>query len=826
MNSLKGYPSRKGYEFLMSDKVNAVGTFVTFFLKNGNERTLILKNVKTGEELLFPNVHTEPVLTDHFMICYNYNKKELYKINLENYQRDELKGVSEYHWIDQYKKMIVYNDSTNTLKIINENLVECSRITNVRKYYISPKKESIVAIANNNQLAICKLKIDYSFSLLKLKKFPTVKTIKWSPNESLIYLVSREGSNFGVSVVKNKKITSVYNGSLIDTVKKTIIDTLFSNVRVFSDRRLGFGVKRIKNDVVAYEPEIWLGASKNLSPATDKKKNEQLQLAILDLYDQKLYNLADSSKLLQFAVNYGGQQVFAYEELDDYSKYIPDINVYKYSDDLKQRIFFDVFPGHRTRSFNVENKKGLFYLKDSLWYHYNGESDKVKSLTRSNEAVFGINNTRFHFKQNDLVRQSIISYDKNKVLFNDFYDIWFYNLKTSTSERKTRGKEQGRHYSLAGLILNKDYESWTWSTEKKLQKTNDLLLQWRSIDFVEEGVALMKTDGEIVQLIKDRARFTQLFRNGNLITYKKERADTPPELYLFNLDTKEEILLYKSNIWDETAKKSKSEYIKFRDAHGNMIGAIVRLPIGYQKEYLYPTIFSIYEDKSESQHYYESPFKNDDIGFNHRHYTEAGYIVVEPDIYYEYGSPGNSATECVLSALDHISALYSVDVKNVGLIGHSFGGYETNYIISQTNRFKTAVSGAGISDIISWYLSVNPASHRPEFWRYPEQSFRMKNGLFDILPKYLQNSPILESHKVTTPLLLWAGKEDYHVNWNQSVEMFLALKKQQKNVNLILYPNEKHILSTQNAKTDLKIKIKSWFDFYLKDSEKPLWLKE
>lgn len=814
-----------GYEFLVSDKVNTSGTFVTFFLKKHNEKTLVLKNIKTGVELRFSNVHKEPILTDRFMICYNYKNRELYRISLKDYSKDTLKDVADYSWINRYGKLLVYSSNSRILKLTDGNLNECSRLSDVVQYHLSPDQGSIVALSSKT-VAVCTLVAGCDYSEVKLPDYLRIKTVKWSPDGSQFYLVGNNSHRFEVNVLNSKKITPVFSGSLTDSVSKTQIDTLFSHVRMLSHELMSFGSRRIAAQTEKYVPEIWLGDSENLRPSIDKKKDALVQLGILNLKNRTFRNLHDSSKILQFSVNHGGNEVFAYEEKDDYSKFIPDIHVYRYSTDLCHRYFFSAFSGQGVRIFNIKDIEALFYIKEGKWYYHDMGTDTAFSLTNNSKAVFYIPDTTFHIKQNEPRAQSIISYGKNKVLFNDFYDVWIFAVKNKTSHRITTGREEQRVYSVAALNARTDYEPWSWSSEIKLPYADDLLLQWRSVDFTEEGVALLKKNGKIIQLFNDRARYTQIFRNGNLITYRKERADTPPELYLFDLKTNTETLLYKSNKWDVAAGSSTTEYVKWRDRNGKVVGAVVRLPAGYDSTKSYPTIFSIYEDKSEAQHYYNSPFENDVSGFNYRHYTAKGYIVVEPDIYYEYGSPGSSATNGVLGALNKVSDLYSVDVANVGLIGHSFGGYETNFIVSQTNRFKAAVSGAGIADIVSWYLSVNPTTHRPEFWRYPAQSFRMKLGLFDIKDRYLENSPILQSDKVETPLLLWSGKEDYHVNWNQSVEMFLALKKQRKDVNLLLYHGEQHTLYGEKSKKDLKEKVMSWFDYYLKNSDKPEWLKE
>src|SRR5690606_15547735 len=117
-------------------------------------------------------------------------------------------------------------------------------------------------------------------------------------------------------------------------------------------------------------------------------------------------------------------------------------------------------------------------------------------------------------------------------------------------------------------------------------------------------------------------------------------------------------------------------------------------------------------------------------GFNYHDYVGDSYIVIEPDIYYTYGDPGGSILSYIIEALDQLEDKVAIDRDNMGIIGHSFGGYEINYILTATDIFKAAVSGAGIADIVNWYFSVNWARKRPEFWRYYEESFRIGKGFF------------------------------------------------------------------------------------------------
>jgi len=113
---------------------------------------------------------------------------------------------------------------------------------------------------------------------------------------------------------------------------------------------------------------------------------------------------------------------------------------------------------------------------------------------------------------------------------------------------------------------------------------------------------------------------------------------------------------------------------------------------------------------------------------------------------------------------------------------------------------------------------------KPDMWRMENQQFRMGVSLFDNPERYKINSPIRQIKNIHTPLLLISGKEDYQVNWQQSVYMFLGMKRLNKQVSLLLYPKEGHQILKKENVIDMDSKIKDWFDHFLKDSKKPEWL--
>lgn len=159
-----------------------------------------------------------------------------------------------------------------------------------------------------------------------------------------------------------------------------------------------------------------------------------------------------------------------------------------------------------------------------------------------------------------------------------------------------------------------------------------------------------------------------------------------------------------------------------------------------------------------------------------------------------------------------------------GLLGHSFGGYETNFILTQSNLFAAAISGSGVSDMIHEYFTINSDHLKPEIWRFENQQFRMNRSFYQDKDSYLRNSPILNAEKINTPLLTWTGKNDQTVKPEQTMAFFVALRRLQKTHIMLQYPNEQHSLSSDIAQEDLSRKTIEWFDYYLKKEKPADWI--
>lgn len=190
-----------------------------------------------------------------------------------------------------------------------------------------------------------------------------------------------------------------------------------------------------------------------------------------------------------------------------------------------------------------------------------------------------------------------------------------------------------------------------------------------------------------------------------------------------------------------------------------------------------------------------------------------GYAVFMPDAPLETGNPLQQLGEMVLPGVDKVIEMGIADAERLGLMGHSYGGYCVNCLITQTTRFSAAVSIAGISNLISLYGSITKdGSDGWTGWAESGQG-AMGGTLWEFPKRYIENSPVFYLDKLETPLLLIQGGEDI-VPLGQAEEIFSGLRRLGKEVVLARYLGADHwhgFWSYENV-VDFWQRVIAWFD--------------
>lgn len=820
-----GQANHDSIEKLINGKVNDSGSALTYFISKNGIVYLNLYHTKSGELTQFRDIHSEIVLNDKIWLGWKSAERTLYKVDLKTGIKEVLPTVDRYEWFPEKSLILVFDKIKKTLQLRDENFKTIYIISDVHSYEVSPEQKQILVLLEDNRVELVNLDArKVSISKVKLR-FPTkeVKKIKWNPFEEYFYLFSTNTEMLTVYRLADNDLKQVGETSLIDT-RNSYVDTSFRNLEFIDKKTVIFGVKALTkpNNNVS---QVWIGSSKGITPVIEKAYTNNLQAAVMNLTTGTKISLFEVGKIKVFKIHPYSRAIYSYEknELEDFTKQFAPIKVYQYDLDNRQKELLGEFRGHSSYFVNSGLTTDLFYFKDNEWFVYDGKRKEHTHLTRGMRHKFYDDRNEFLDGTDFIPNQQLPSYQGQWIIFESTSDIWFYDPMSRKFKQKTNGVSQKRSYSLTTSSTDPTYNTLYWSANVKT-RSNNLLLNWQSDDLESEGLSLLKENGKIQDLIQDKAKFSQAVQSQRFVTYVKENADRPPALYILNKDLRREILVYQSNKNDTVVSQTK--YITWVNEEGQCRGAVVRFPKKYDSTLKYPAVVNIYQKKYMLRHKYVNAFQLESGSINYRRYTEDGYFVIEPDIYYELGATGQSAYSCVNTAVDQVLLHTSIDPNRIGIIGHSFGGYQTNFILTQTNRFKAAVSSSSVFDLESFYLTINWETLKPDMWRMENQQFRMGKGMYEDRDLYRNNSPSVFIENVTTPILIVTGGQDYQVNYQQSFMMFLALKRLNKEVNLLLYPEEAHTIRELNARKDYNIKIKEWFDYKLKEVEKPKWLKE
>ena len=457
----------------------------------------------------------------------------------------------------------------------------------------------------------------------------------------------------------------------------------------------------------------------------------------------------------------------------------------------------------------------IAYFNNGNWWVYEPETNKRICLTCGTDAKW---DNAFTNAMPPAQPYGIAGWgsDGKSLLVYDSHDIWLISTDKKYRQRLTKGLTTGMVYRVAG-------EGFTYAMQD-ITGGKSFVFHGKSLIDNSEDYFWYNAKKGPRRLTSEKGLVRQIRKTtGGEFAYIWERYDTPSRIYRVRLDEQQAQEIVRTNEIQERYLWGHSELISFTTRNGSAKAALF-YPAGYEKGKKYPMVTYIYEELSGKLHQYSTPLHRGPVGFNVTEYTLNGYLVLMPDIHYQDGNPGISASESVVAAVDEVVRMGIADPGAIGLMGTSFGGYETGFILTQTNRFAAAVSGAGIYDLTSFYFTMGPDLLRMEAWRFENQIFRMGFPYFENQQAYLNNSPLQQAYSISTPLLLWCGKQDRVVPWEQSLMFYSALKRLNKKTILLAYPNEGHALSEEVNQDDLSRRARQWFDHFLKGNNSD-WIR-
>ena len=248
----------------------------------------------------------------------------------------------------------------------------------------------------------------------------------------------------------------------------------------------------------------------------------------------------------------------------------------------------------------------------------------------------------------------------------------------------------------------------------------------------------------------------------------------------------------------------RTQLVKYLDADGRSQFGVLTLPPGDAKAL--PTVFSVYED-----------FFDDSFDATTMYLASNGYAVMKPSVTFETGYPGEAWLKGVTASANKLIEMGIADSAKLGVHGTSYGGYATNLLVTQTNRFKAAINISGKVDLISFYTD-SPRLGVRNINAAEKTQDRIGATMWEQPQKYVAHSAIMFADRIRTPLLLMTGGEDHNVPALNTREMYFALRRLGRTVEWVNYAHGGHGIPMTNAAefTDWHTRLLGWYDRYLK----------
>jgi len=424
--------------------------------------------------------------------------------------------------------------------------------------------------------------------------------------------------------------------------------------------------------------------------------------------------------------------------------------------------------------------------------------------------------------------------DDAAFLLYDRYDIWQVD-PTGTEAPVCLTRGEGRKQSIRFRLVPLDYEA------RAIDPNSDMILSAfnekakASAYYVIRAEKAEKPTDEEAANTKDEPRLESLImldeslgrltkaRDTNDVMFTRSTFRRCPDIWTSTTAFKKIKRISDINPHQDEYRWGTAELVHWKAKDGRSLDGLLYKPDDFDPAKKYPLMVYFYERNSDNLHRYHTPAAGRSI-ICFSFYVSRGYVLFVPDIPYKTGEPGPSAANAVLPGTQAIVDMGFIDRQRIGMQGHSWGGYQTAYLVTQTNMFACAESGAPVSNMTSAYGGIRWGSGLSRMFQYERTQSRIGDTLWAARDKYIANSPLFFADKIKTPLLILHNDEDGAVPWYQGIELFVALRRLEKRAWLLNYNGNPHWVMGQENRRDFALRMQQFFDHYLKDAPEPEWM--
>ncbi len=459
------------------------------------------------------------------------------------------------------------------------------------------------------------------------------------------------------------------------------------------------------------------------------------------------------------------------------------------------------------------------YYRAPDWFLWDSADGSTRNLTADLDVPFADED---HDYPRDASGYDVADWleDSSAVLINDKYDIWRFPTGDGPARSVTGGdgREQKMVYRLRDLDPDREF----------VRADERLLLSGYHDRLKYRGFYRAQASGEAVEPILsgkgETLRFRMRAKDADHLLFSRERYDQFPDLWTASADFSAPRKLSNANPQMAEFAWGEAELVEWRDLDGRETQGILIKPGNYQPGKRYPVLVYFYRLFSQRLHLFNDPRVNHRPSFPV--YASDDYAIFLPDVRFDIGEPGFSATKSLVPGVQKLIDMGVADPDAIGLHGHSWSGYQTAFVITQTDQFKAAVAGAPVSNMTSAYSGIRWGSGLARQFQYEQGQSRIGGTLWEARDAYIDNSPVFFADRIETPLLIMFGDQDDAVPWYQGIELYLAMRRLGKDAVFLQYRGEPHHLKQYANKLDYALKMKAFFDHHLKGAPAPAWMTE
>jgi dienelactone hydrolase len=831
--------------------ISSDGKYIFYIIKNQpkGSSTLVVTLSNKKKDKRFIEVSAAFFTSDSKRLCFIKGQDSLVVLDLESFHCSYIENVKEFSLVGTSpKEWLIYQTSRKELLIKNIETEKEFLFKNVNSYKLNDSGNVVVFEKANNS-------INGSTELIWFNLEVKQQHAIWTGKKVLGYVISPNGYRCAFltedsSGIKANRQIYVYTAETNSTELLTISlknGFLISDEPFqfnFSGENLYFSFERtsdqsVKQNMVSVD--VW-----NYKDAyLQTEQLRRLSGVSGSIKYKVVYNISTNHLIephrendyVQYSnsnryalINTGALPQWYYN-----SRYWPSLTLIDLENGTRKTILNKSCSEFANEAISPDDKFLVWFDYDKLcWFSYEIKSGEIKSISANIPCAMYDENALKIGKKGTWGMVGWIT-SEDAIFLYDRYDIW----KVFIDNRKppiniTNGV--GRKSDIILNIISDNIDYTILNSSSKLvvagysMKTKEggyyqmrlgekfgteqLNLQPYSITSRMPVGSYRKANGRIIKA-KDRDAYI-VFR---------ESAEESQNIF-FTTDFKTYAKISEINP-EKDYNWLTAELITWKMLDGQMSQGILYKPGNFDITRRYPIIINYYEKRSDEFHEFLLPnYSQNEI--NIPSFIDNGYLVFVPDIYSSPGKVGEGSYNAIESAAIYLSKLPYVDSTKLGLQGHSYGGWQTNFMITHSRRFAAACEAAGASDHVSGYgqLLGNGGS-RAEFYEIGLQGSPYGLGVtpWSNPDFYITNSPVFKIDRITTPLLIMHNKNDGAVPFEQAVELFTGMERAGKKVWMLQYDNQGHSV-TRNDAEDYHTRMLQFFNYYLKGSQAPVWMTQ